>query len=194
MRQRCDARSSIVWDKFVFPQMDQEFWREEALCYRPGKTLNVGVCMTGFRLMLQDDKGQYPNSGRALIFEGSMLVYDPQHDSAQWVPIWGTSATLTMTELRTANDLNNMVPLLYSEVELARPPSPEIIKGIPVGAKSDTDSSAIDSGDEWDKVEVGVWLHCPTPNNQNRPHLGRGPCCHAGRGGGQKPGLDLGYF
>ena len=58
--------------------MDQECWREEALCYRPGKTLDVGMRMPGFRLMLQDDKGEYPHSGRALIFKGSMLVYDPQ--------------------------------------------------------------------------------------------------------------------
>ena len=34
--------------------------------------------MPGFKLMLQDDKGEYPYSGRTLIFEGSMLVYDPQ--------------------------------------------------------------------------------------------------------------------
>ena len=120
--------SSIVWDKFAFPQMDQEFWREEALCYHSGKTLHVRARMTGFRLMLQDDKGQYPNSGCTLIFEGSMLVYDPQHDSVQWVPVWGMSATLTMMKLRVANDLNNMVPLPYSEVELVRPPPPKSSK------------------------------------------------------------------
>ena len=34
--------------------------------------------MPGFKIMLQDDKGGYPHTGRALIFEGSMLVYDPQ--------------------------------------------------------------------------------------------------------------------
>ena len=62
--------------------------------------------MMGFRLMLQDDKGQYPNSGHILIFEGSMLVYDLQCDIVQWVPVWGTSAALTMMELCMANDLN----------------------------------------------------------------------------------------
>ena len=117
--------SSIAWDKFTFPQTEQEFWREEALCYCPRKMLDVGACMTGFRLMLQDNKGQYPNSGHALIFEGSMLVYDPQHDIVQWVPVWGMSATLTMMELHMANDLNNMVPSPYSEVEPARPLSPQ---------------------------------------------------------------------
>ena len=42
------------------------------------------------------------------------------------------------------------------------PPSPEIIKGIPAGAESETNSSAIDSGDKWDKTEVGVFSCCPT--------------------------------
>ena len=125
--------------------------------------------MMGFRLMLQDDKGQYPNSGHTLIFEGSMLVYDPQHNIAQWVPVWGMSAALMMMELHMANDLNNMVPLPYSEVELARPPSHEIIKGIPAGTEIDMNSSAIDSGDEWDKTEVGVWLHRPTLTAKTGP-------------------------
>ena len=79
--------SNIVWDQFAFPKMDDEYWREEALCYHPGKTLDIGACMLGFRLMPQDDKGEYPHSGHALIFEGSMLVYDPQWDIAQWIPI-----------------------------------------------------------------------------------------------------------
>ena len=70
--------SPIAWDPFAFPLTDDTCWREEALCYHPGKTLDVGAHMPGFKLMLQDDKGEYPYSGHALIFEGSMLVYDPQ--------------------------------------------------------------------------------------------------------------------
>ena len=41
--------------------------------------------------------------------------------------------------------------------------SPTLAKGIPVGAKSDTDSFEEDSGEEWDKKECGNWLHCPSP-------------------------------
>ena len=70
--------SPIAWDPFAFPLTDEKCWREEALCYRPGKTLDVRVRMPGFKLMLQDDNREYPYSGRALIFEGSMLVYNPQ--------------------------------------------------------------------------------------------------------------------
>ena len=91
-----------------------------------------------------------------------MVVYDLWHDIVKWVPVWGVSASLTMMELGGANDLSNMVPSPYSEVELVRPPSPEIIKGIPVGAKSYTGSSVIDPGHKWDKMEVRVWSCCPT--------------------------------
>ena len=76
--------------------------------------------MPGFKLMLQDDKGEYPYSGCALIFEGSMLVYNPQRDIVQWVPVRGMSATLTMPELRVANDLNIMVPLPLSELSASQ--------------------------------------------------------------------------
>ena len=75
-----------------------------------------------------------------------------------------------MPELRAANDLNNRVPSPSSELELAKPPPPEIVKGIPGGAESDTNSSAIDSGDEWDKTEgVRVFSRCSTPMTKIGP-------------------------
>ena len=39
--------------------------------------------------------------------------------------IRGTSATLTMSELHAANDLNNMVPLPSSELQAVKPTSPQ---------------------------------------------------------------------
>ena len=84
--------------------------------------------MPGFKLMLQDDKGEYPYLGRALVFEGSMLVYDPQRDIAQWVPVRGTSSTLTMPELHMANDLNNVVPSPLSELPAVKPPPTKIVE------------------------------------------------------------------
>ena len=159
----CDTSIMIAWDQFAFPLVDHECWREEALCYHPGKMLNIGTCMPGFRLMLQDNKGQYPHSGHTLIFEGSMLVYDHQQDIAQWVPIHGMSATLTMPELHMAYDLNNMVPSPFSELGLANPPPPQIVKGILGGTESYTNSSAIDSRDKWDNTEgVRVFSCCST--------------------------------
>ena len=124
--------------------------------------------MPGFKLMLQDDKGEYPYSGRTLIFKGSMLVYDPQRDIVQWVPVRGMSSTLTMPELRAASNLNNIVPSPLSEL-LAKPSSTEIVKCIPAGAESDTDSSIVDSGDEWDKTESVGPLRSSTPTMKVGP-------------------------
>ena len=161
--------SPIAWDPFVFPLTDDTCWREKALCYRLGNTLDVRACMPSFKLMLQDNKGEYPYSGHALIFERSMLVYDPQRDIVQWVPVQGTSSTLTMPELRVANDLNNMVPLPLSELPVVKPPPTEIMKCVLVGAESDTNSSVMDSGDEWDKMDTVGPSRSSTPTTKIGP-------------------------
>ena len=59
-----------------------------------------------------------------------------------------------MPELRAAHDLNNMVPPPLSELPAAKPPPIKVMKCIPAGAESDTNSSIVDSGDEWDKTET----------------------------------------
>ena len=56
--------------------------------------------------MLQNYDGHYTSTAHTLKFKGSMFMYDPQRDITQWVPMWGVLASLTMVELRSANDLN----------------------------------------------------------------------------------------
>ena len=93
-----------------------------------------------------------------------MFIYDPQRDIAQWVPVQGVSTSLTMVELRSTNDLNNMIPSPYEGTEPIQPPSPTPVKGIPVGGgESDTYSfEEEDSGEEWDKKECDDWSCCPS--------------------------------
>ena len=103
-----------------------------------------------------------------------MFIYDPQWDISQWVPVRGTSAMLTMSELRAANDLNNMSPFSYDGtglVQLHQPHSLMLVQGKPTGEESDTDSfdEPSDLREDWDKTEHGNWLHCPSPP------LGEGP-------------------
>ena len=74
-----------------------------------------------------------------------------------------------MSELHAASDLNNMVPLLSSELQVMKPPSPEIMKCILVGAESDTNSSVVDSGDESDKTEEVGPSQCSTPTTKIGP-------------------------
>ena len=114
-----------------------------------------------------------------LKFEGSMFMYNPQRDITQWVPVQGVSASLTMVQLRSAKNLNNMIPSPYEGTEPVQPPSPMLVKGIPVGAKSDTDSYKEDSREQWDKKECGNWSRCPSPPLTVGPTWGRSPCSSA---------------
>ena len=96
-----------------------------------------------------------------------MFIYDPQRDISQWVRVRGTSSALTLSELRAANNLNNMNPFPYDVTGLVQPQgqhSPMLVQGIPTGEESDMDSfdKPADSGDEWDKTECGDWLRCPS--------------------------------
>ena len=73
-----------------------------------------------------------------------------------------------MPELHAAYDLSNMVPLPSSELPAVKPPS-EILKCIPAGAESNTNSSVIDSGDEWDKTEMVGPSRSSTPTTKIGP-------------------------
>ena len=145
------CRPSItMWDHFPFPQNEEKHWKEEVLSHYPGKVVDVRACMPGIKLMMQNEEGWYRNATHALKYEGHMLIYDPQKDVSQWVPVRGVSASLTSSELRSANDLNNM-----REEE-----------------ESDTDSCGepSDSGEELDKAECSDWSHCPAlPLGQEGP-------------------------
>ena len=75
----------------------------------------------------------------------------------------GVLASLTMMELRSANDLTNMFPSPYEGMEPVQPLSPMLVKGIPVGAESDSDTFKDDSREEWDDKEHGNYSCCPSP-------------------------------
>ena len=74
-----------------------------------------------------------------------------------------------MPELRAAHDLNNMVPSPLSELPAAKPPHIEVMKCIPAGAESDSNSSFADSGDEWDKTETVGPSRSSTPTTKIGP-------------------------
>ena len=74
-----------------------------------------------------------------------------------------------MPELCAANDLNNMVPSPLSKLPAAKLPSTEVVKCIPAGTESDTNSSIVDSGDEWDKMETVGPSRSSTPTAKIGP-------------------------
>ena len=62
-----------------------------------------------------------------------------------------------------------MVPSPLSELPAVKPPPTEIVKCIPAGAESDTNSSVMDSGDEWDKTETVGPSRSSTPTTKIGP-------------------------
>ena len=148
--------SLTAWDSFTFPQVEEEHWKEECLSYYPGKVVNIGAHMPGIRLIVQNVEGQYSTSMCALMYEGHMLIYDLGRNSSEWVPMRGVSSSLTLVELRSANDLNNIYPYPYSEQELTKAHSPELVYSRSVGDETDTDSwNKPSDSEEWDEPEHG---------------------------------------
>ena len=88
--------SITTWDCFAFPQTEEKHWKEEVLSHYPGKVMNVGAHMPGIKLMMQNEEGQYGNAVCALMYEGHMLIYDPQKDILEWVLMRGISALLML--------------------------------------------------------------------------------------------------
>ena len=75
----------------------------------------------------------------------------------------GVLASLTMMELRLANDLSNMFPSPYEGTEPTQPLAPHPGKMYTcAGVESDSDTYEEDSGEEWDAKEHGDWVCCPS--------------------------------
>ena len=98
----------------------------------------------------------------ALMYEGHKLIYDLGRNLLEWVPIRGMSSSLTLVELRSANDLNNICPYPHSKWEFTKAHSPQLVYGRPVGEETDTNSwNEPSDSEEWDEP----------PGSADLPHL-----------------------
>ena len=65
---------------------------------------------------MTNEAGTYLCAARALVFEGSVLVYNPTRDEAEWVPAHGVANDLSWEEEKSAVALANYVPRVFQEV------------------------------------------------------------------------------
>ena len=63
-----------------------------------------------------DEAGMYLCTVQALVFEGSILAYNPIRDDAEWVPTNGIVNDLSWAEEKSAVALANYVPHISQEV------------------------------------------------------------------------------
>ena len=72
--------------------------------------------MPATKFRVTDEEGAYLCKARALIFEGSILAYNPTRDEVEWIPACGVTNDLSWVEERSAVALANFVPCVPQEV------------------------------------------------------------------------------
>ena len=72
--------------------------------------------MLAAQFRITDEAGTYLCIAKALVFEGSVLAYNPAKNKAEWVPAHGLTNDLTWAEERSAVALANYVLCIPDEV------------------------------------------------------------------------------
>ena len=80
-----------------------------------GHRLDLGPIMPATQFRVTDEAGTCLCAARALIFEGSILAYNPARDKAEWVPAHGIANDLSWVEEKSAVALANYVQCASQE-------------------------------------------------------------------------------
>ena len=102
-----------AWDQFVWLPSVAVPWtamQVEQYGYCHGNVVDLGTVMPVMEFRVTDEKGTYLCMAYTLIFEGSILVYDPARDEAEWVPARRVANNLSWAEERMVVMLVNFVP------------------------------------------------------------------------------------
>ena len=87
-----------AWDQFVWPlgmAMPRATMEAEQYGYRRGHAIDLRPVMPVMEFRVTDKEGTYLCAVRALVFEGSILAYNPARDEAEWVPAHGIANNLS---------------------------------------------------------------------------------------------------
>ena len=109
-----------TWDQFVWPPIaaiPPSAMQAEQYGYRRGNAVDLGTVMPATEFRVTDEEGTYLCAVRGLVFEGSVLAYDPTWDEAEWVPAHGVANNLSWAEERMVVTLVNFVPRTGQEAD-----------------------------------------------------------------------------
>ena len=110
-----------AWDQLVWPPAAALPWaltEAELYGYCCGQVVDLSLMMPVAQFWVMDEGGAYLCIVRALVFEGSVLAYNPAMNEAEWVPVCGLAYDLTWAKERSNVALANYVP--HIPVEVAR--------------------------------------------------------------------------
>ena len=83
--------------------------------YHRGHAVDLSPVMLVTQFRVTDKVGMYLCAVRALVFKGSILVYNPARDEAELVPACGITNNLSWVEEKSAVALVNFVPHVFQE-------------------------------------------------------------------------------
>ena len=111
--------SLAAWDQLVWPPtaaIPRALTEAELYGYCCGQAVDLGPVMPAAQFQVTDEGGAYLCVARALVFEGSVLAYNPAKNKAEWVPVCGLTNDLTWAEESSAVALANYVLHIPEEV------------------------------------------------------------------------------
>ena len=107
-----------TWDQFVWPLGVAMPWATtdvEQYGYHRGQAMDLSPVMPTTQFRVTDKVGTYLCAVWALVFEGSVLVYNPARDEVEWVPTCCITNDLSWAEEKSAVVLVNFVPCVSQE-------------------------------------------------------------------------------
>ena len=101
-----------AWDQLVWLSMaaiPPALTETELYGYCHGQAVDLSPMMLEAQFQVTEEEGAYLCIVRALVFEGSVLAYNPTMNEVEWVPVHGLANDLTWAEERSAVALANYV-------------------------------------------------------------------------------------
>ena len=95
--------------------MPQATTEVEQYGYYCSQAVDLGPVMPTTQFRVTDKVGTYLCVVWALVFEGSILAYNPARDKVEWVPAHGVTNDLSWVEEKSAMALANFVPCTSQE-------------------------------------------------------------------------------
>ena len=109
-----------AWDQMVWPTMAVILHvptEAESSGYCRGQVVDLSPMMPAMQFCVTDERGISLCTARDLVFEGSILAYNPALNEAEWVPTRGLANNLSWAEERSAVALANYILHAQEEAE-----------------------------------------------------------------------------
>ena len=108
-----------AWDELVFlppPTKTRTPHRSGHLGYIRGRMVDLGWALPSLHFHISKQDGEFVCMARGLLFEGSVLAYDPTTKGTEWIPMWGSASDLLLVEEASTRELSNIMPHDLTEV------------------------------------------------------------------------------